>query len=572
MILVTFAGAHQALTGRTRAVTQFELARSSSPAEALAAALEKFPDEREAFLFVQPGARVWTAPVFDYLKGVKFDVAACVDRIGSIPKPPRQFDGIGIISLETIMIRPTQGAKRLIQRWTDRNAAGPSREDVNLCVALAETKEVIFDFLSSSWRWRTGSNIPESEAVVRFGASGPGLAPVSESPMVKVAEPEIKKPVYRKSNFPEVLQSGHFLSWASYGRLNREILFRISNSLAVRIESDGKEAILVDEYTRARVEVFRSTLVGLKAPVLRIFGPDHEPQPGRFSICYTLMETDHVHHDMVAKINSRYSELWVCTEWNKNTFAQSGVKVPIRVIPLGINPTVFRPLRRKSMPECRLVSTSKRGTYRSPSGWVALAVGLPSRRKNFEFVAEAIELAFSGRKDVDFVIATTHAPGSWSSRIREKLANLKTRVWILEGKFTDQQMAEIYSSSDVIVSASLGEGWGLPAHEGAACGKPVIVPNNSAHPDVLGPNAWMFDSDGTAKCPEAEAVSPWYVDADWPRYGAKARRQLAEIVRTVHGGGREVSARTKRLSERMRRMTWDVTAEIVTNRLIEVQP
>jgi glycosyltransferase involved in cell wall biosynthesis len=572
MIVVTFKGAPSPLVGHVKGITICALARGPSPADAFLDALGRFTIERDGFLFVQPGARVWTAPVLERLRSKDFDVAAYVDRIGSTPTTPRQFDGIGVVSLETILVRPTTGARRLLDRWVQRNAAYPGKEDVNLCIALTETRETSFLFLPPTWRWHAESFIPESDAVVRFGSVQSLPAVTYEPPKPKPVESTALKHVYKKSNFPEVLQSGHFLSWASYGRLNREILFRIANSLAVRIESDSKEAILVDEYTRTKVESFQSTLIGPKAPILRIFGPDHEPQKDRFSICYTLMETDRVHRDMVEKINSRYSELWTCTNWGKSAFVGSGVRIPTRVVPLGINPAIFKPLKKIAFPECRLVSTSKRGNYRSPSGWIALAVGLPSRRKNFEFIAEAIELAFPKKSDVDFVIATTHAPGSWSSRIHDKLANLKTRVWILEGKFTDTQMAEIYSSSDAIVSASLGEGWGLPSHEGAACGKPIIVPRNSANPDVLGEDAWMFEKDGISKCPEAESVSPWYVDMDWPRYGARARRALAELIRTVHSGGREVRERTERLQVRMSRMTWDITAELITNRLIEVQP
>jgi len=568
MIIVTLKGSKPPLPGRVKGVVVWPV-DTASPCDALASAMGHFRNEKDAFLYVSPGAQVATVPVHQFLQKADFDVASCVDRIGSTPTVAVQFDGIGRVSLETILVRPGVCAWRLLERWVERNAVSPGRDEVNLCIALRETTGVRFRFLGPEWRWRAGTPGNIAESVVWFpGKTDAPIVAKFSPPPKQVTEPI--RPYRSKS--PEVLQSGHFLSWASYGRLNREILFRIGNTINVRAQSDGQEAVLVDEYTAARVRSFQSTLIGPHSPILRIFGPDHEPQKGRFSINFTLMETDRVHPDMVSKINSRYDELWSCTRWGINAFIESGVKVPTRVVPLGVNSAIFRPMKRKQLPECLLVSTSKRGTTRRPSGWIALAVGLPSRRKNFEFVAEAIELAFSGRNDVDFVIATTHAPGAWSARIHEKLAPLKTRVWILEGKFTDMQMAEIYNSSDAIVSASLGEGWGLPAHEMAACRKPVIVPRNSAHPDVLGEDAWMFDRDGTCKCPEAESVSPWYVGADWPKYGAKARKQLAELIRTVHAGGGEVRERTERLCARMRRMTWDETSEIITERLIEVQP
>lgn len=566
MIVITPFGSGSPLTGRPKGVT-FHQTRSKSVAEALRDALVRFPDEREAFVYVAPGGRVSTAPIYKYLQGASFDVAACVDRIGSTPREPRQFDGIGRVSLETLVVRRTPGAQRLLARWSDRNASWQGREDVNLCVALAETKDVRFAFLGADWRWRPGDPGTKHEATVWFDTSVSDLnvtRPVTE----KKDPPAPKQPVAKG---PGVLQSGHFLSYASYGRLNREILFRVANTLTVRIQSDAKESVLVDEYMRARVEPFYSTLIDQKSPILRIFGPDHEPQGGRFSICYTLMETSRVHEDMVSKINKRYNELWTCTTWGRNAFVESGVRVPTRIVPLGIDPMVFRPGTRGKLPECTLVSTSRRGLRAVPSGWSALAVGLPSRRKNFEFSAEAFDDVFGSKRDVNFIIATTHAPGGWLNELTKFVSKMKSRIWILDGQFTDWQMAEIYNAVDVVVSASLGEGWFLPGHEGAACGKPVVVPSNSVHPEVFGADSWMFDGDGEVRIPEVESVSPWYVGAKWPVYGRKSRRQLSGILEEIHAGGAAVRGRAERQQLRLSRLTWDKTAAMVTERLLEVQ-
>jgi glycosyltransferase involved in cell wall biosynthesis len=49
-----------------------------------------------------------------------------------------------------------------------------------------------------------------------------------------------------------------------------------------------------------------------------------------------------------------------------------------------------------------------------------------------------------------------------------------------------QDMAAIYSASDVLLSASRGEGFGIPVIEAQACGTPVIVSNFSAQPELVG--------------------------------------------------------------------------------------
>ena len=57
---------------------------------------------------------------------------------------------------------------------------------------------------------------------------------------------------------------------------------------------------------------------------------------------------------------------------------------------------------------------------------------------------------------------------------------------------TDEQMAAIYTRTDVLLSATAGEGFGLPVLEAQACGTPVIVSNFSAQPELVG-DGWIVD-------------------------------------------------------------------------------
>lgn len=571
MILVTYAGTPSPLVGRIRSVVQFG-SKEHSPAAALAAAVAHFPDEREAFLFVAPGARVWTAPVFDYLRGRHFDVAACVDRIGKVPHVVQQFDGIGIVSTEAILLRPTPGARRLLTRWSDRNAAVPGREDVNLCVALTETREVAFAFLPGSWRWRIGSIIPESEAVVRFGASGPGVAP-AEQRLQDLTAPRKPEPTpVPKRRPPEVVWVGHLYQYTGYGKMNREVLLRIANSLSVRLDDTHKEPVYVAEDLRARLDVHKHVLVGPRAPLLRVMGPDHISDKARHRIVYTMQESsERVHPDMAKRANENFDELWTPTTWNAEVFRASGVRLPMRVIPLGVDTAVYRSQSPRALPECRLISTGRRGFRGVPDGFTFLTVGLPGFRKGWEILADAAELAFAGgRKKVCIIIGLTHSPGAWKEKVYKQFAGYRVPIWTLEGTFGEHELSAIYSSVGAYVSASRGEGFNLPALEAAACGRPVIVPNNTAHTEIFGPEAYLFDPDGVKKYPEGDWISDWYKGMLFSRFGKPAIRRLAAVLEHV---AREKSVRTLDLLEKVRRKyTWDITARSVVERLLEVQP
>jgi glycosyltransferase involved in cell wall biosynthesis len=52
--------------------------------------------------------------------------------------------------------------------------------------------------------------------------------------------------------------------------------------------------------------------------------------------------------------------------------------------------------------------------------------------------------------------------------------------------FSGEQMAHFYSSLDVLLAASCGEGFGIPVIEAQACGVPAIVTDFSAQPEVCG--------------------------------------------------------------------------------------
>ena len=85
---------------------------------------------------------------------------------------------------------------------------------------------------------------------------------------------------------------------------------------------------------------------------------------------------------------------------------------------------------------------------------------------------------------------------------------------ILKARISDEDMAAIYSSFDVLMATSRGEGFGLPVLEAQACGVPVIVSNWTAQPELIG-DPWDFGSYKAERRP-----SGWMVSIT-PDYDAK---------------------------------------------------
>jgi glycosyltransferase involved in cell wall biosynthesis len=96
---------------------------------------------------------------------------------------------------------------------------------------------------------------------------------------------------------------------------------------------------------------------------------------------------------------------------------------------------------------------------------------------------------------------------------------------------TDADMAGIYSSFDVLLGTSRGEGFGLPHLEAQACGTPVILSNWTASAELVG-EPWNPEHGGFQRHP-----SGWLVacDRDWdPRQaGYYGKPLLPSIVRAL---------------------------------------
>ena len=124
-----------------------------------------------------------------------------------------------------------------------------------------------------------------------------------------------------------------------------------------------------------------------------------------------------------------------------------------------------------------------------------LTVALMGPRKNIENTIKWFVKEFKD-EDVGLVIKTGRARGSLIDK-EFTLSYLKTlvsgqsprkcKVYLLHGDLTEAEMASLYTRRDIhaYVTATHGEGYGLPIFEAAYAGLPVIATNWSGHLDFL---------------------------------------------------------------------------------------
>jgi glycosyltransferase involved in cell wall biosynthesis len=164
-------------------------------------------------------------------------------------------------------------------------------------------------------------------------------------------------------------------------------------------------------------------------------------------------------------------------------------------------------------------------------GFVLLAGGI-GRHKSPGTLLEALAaLRTDGRAPppvlaVDALENRTARAAAAALRERAAALGLGDRL-LLPGFVDDATLACLYSLATAVVSTSLGEGFGLPPVEAAACGAPVVVSDIPAHRESLGEAALRFapgDARGLAGALARLLDDPALRD----RLGERARARASE--------------------------------------------
>ncbi len=77
--------------------------------------------------------------------------------------------------------------------------------------------------------------------------------------------------------------------------------------------------------------------------------------------------------------------------------------------------------------------------------------------------------------------------------VPEKQTRITDLAAYRSGFIENEEMARLYSSADVLLACSMGEGFGLPVAESMLCGTPAIVSDFSAQPEIVGDTGWLVD-------------------------------------------------------------------------------
>lgn len=342
------------------------------------------------------------------------------------------------------------------------------------------------------------------------------LSTVQQRSHVKPPQP---KPIATAPPDDRVVFSTFLNSFSGFGRFGMHVGKALESSgvgVAYQPTDTDERYAPVDPWLRSRTEAAPPEQWRLS---MQYLGRGAPTVP---HVLYTMHETSRLHDDHVKACNAAAGVV-VPSTWGERTFRESGVTRPIRVVPLGYDPTEGWAPREKPSDVFRVVMVGM------------LAAG--GIRKNFPMGIRAFLDAFPTERDVELIVKV------WPSCLHHlHELPMDGRIRVRAESMPVGELAALVGSAHVYLNPSSGEGWGLPMLEAMACGVAPIATAATAHADMIDDSCAFIVPHATEP-----AGGPYEGMGDWcpPTHAGlvEALREAYDLRGSTAAKGRAAAAR-----------------------------
>ena len=288
--------------------------------------------------------------------------------------------------------------------------------------------------------------------------------------------------------------------------------------------------------------------------------------PNVKNIGYTIWETTKLHPDWPKYINKSVDKVLVGSEWNVGVFKDSGVIVPVGVVPHGISKKEYD----------GVVAHNISGV--NDDAFMFYSIFQWTERKHPLAMIKTYYHAFSGNDDVVLVLKTYRSDYSDAEKgaIRTTLQRLKIimpmdhypKIVLIPDILTESEIAALHKRGDCYVSLDRGEGFGLSPFQAGAAGNPIIVTNFGGTTEYAKEdNSYLVDYQLTPVY--GMPWSPWYKgDQCWAE---PSITHGSELMKHVYNNREEAITKGKKLQNYIyENFSWECIAERLIKELEEV--
>ncbi|MGC8625980.1 MAG: glycosyltransferase [Acidimicrobiales bacterium] len=251
-------------------------------------------------------------------------------------------------------------------------------------------------------------------------------------------------------------------------------------------------------------------------------------------------------------------EVWAPSTWVRDNYIASGLSDDkVQLVPNGVDTTLFTPYGPRYP-----LSTQKAFRFLFIGGLIA--------RKGIDLLLRAYMDAFSPNDDVCLVIKGFGSNSVYANGLYDMVRSLCASqegpaIELIEADLSQNDMASLYRSCDVLVRPYRGEGFALPVVEAMASGVPVVVTADGATADFCDDSdAWLLPS-RRQTLRQVGGVGPsrlgyWMAEPDLG--------YLTNLLRELPNLQAESAIKAKRARDQVvHNYSWDKVVDVVEARL-----
>jgi glycosyltransferase involved in cell wall biosynthesis len=345
------------------------------------------------------------------------------------------------------------------------------------------------------------------------------------------------------------------INGTGYGITSKNIIIELSKlNIDISLFPIGQQIQIDSEEEKNAIEkmLHNSAKYNPKSPCLKIWHQHDLASKignGKYYV-FPFFESDKLFDREIHQLNCS-DHVFTASKWGKEVLENNGVTSPITVVPLGINPNIFRvPDKIKTQ---------------NPN-YIFFHVGKWEMRKSQDVLIEAFNKSFEETDNVELWLLP-HNPflskeeeQQWFSLVNN--SKLKEKIKIYNRLPTHYHLAEFLFNADCGVFLSRAEGWNNEIPESMAMNKPIIATNYSAHTEYCNK-----DNSFLVEINELEPASDgkWFHGhGNWAKIGEQQIEQTVEYMRYVY---RNNIRHNPNGLETAGKLHWSNTASIINQSL-----